>query len=271
METTAVVMPEVLVPAIQRGNAARSTFYRLLAGLFAFPEGEVSSAAHAQPQADQLRAVLAELPHPAEAKQAMSEVLDAIDAWTTTAPDAADPVEAIYTELFLNCRGRAAVSLYEKDYGNGDAKMVWEEVIRFYEHFGLEFDVRVRKDWPDHLGTELEFMHYLTFLEATASADDQAAFHQAQGDFLSRRLGRWAARFARQVHGAEQNGPYGDYADLIEAFVTAEMALLGQEYEALSPWVPMNEAGTGGTGKHWIPIVQQPDQVPDWEMEEPFR
>ncbi len=264
---------EVVVAEDQRGTAARSACYRQLGGSFAFPDETLTGAAMAAALSTSLWALLPDLPYGEAAKQRLRTLLDGLDAWAAT-DAAAEPLQATHTALFDNCHGRAVVSLYEKDYGNGDAKMVWEEVIRFYEHFGLEFDVRVRKDWPDHIGTELEFLHFLTFLEATADAADRPVYAQAQGDFLSRRLARWAARFARQVGGLSQPGPYAAIANLIEALTDAEMDFLGREREASSPWVPMIEAGTGGinaTSKHWIPIVPDTTRVPDWEMEEPFR
>lgn len=267
---------DVVVAEDQRGTAARSAFYRQLGGSFAFPEETVTGAGMVRALSASLWVALPDLPYGDAAKQRLREVLTALDDWAQSEAATA-PLQPTHTALFDNCRGRAVVSLYEKDYGNGDAKMVWEEVIRFYEHFGLEFDVRVRKDWPDHIGTELEFLHYLTFLEATAEAADRPAYGQAEGDFLSRRLGRWAGRFERQVGGLSESGPYATLAKLITAFTDAEMDFLGREREAMSPWVPMIEAGTGGslgvggTGKHWIPIIPQTDQVPDWEMEEPFR
>ncbi len=268
-----VQVSEVQVGEDQRGTAARSGWYRQLGGSFAYPADTLTGAAMARALSASLWALLPDLPYGESAKQALRQGLDALDGWAQCEAAQA-PLQAIHTALFDNCQGRAVVSLYEKDYGNGDAKMVWEEVIRFYEHFGLEFDVRVWKDWPDHIGTELEFLHYLTFLEATSASADRTSCVQAEGDFLSRRLARWAGRFARQVGGLSQPGPYGAIANLIEALTEAEMDLLGRERESLSPWVPMIEAGTGGLNagsKHWIPIVPDTSLVPEWEMEEPFR
>ena len=53
--------------------------------------------------------------------------------------------------------------LYEGECGGGRMK-VMEEVLRFYHYFGLRLS-EDKRDRPDHLASELEFMHVLTFKE----------------------------------------------------------------------------------------------------------
>lgn len=243
---------EVTVTADHAVAAARSAMYQGLSRLFGYPQEALSPGAIAAAlrcPLDTLVQARAEL----EPLLAELETLEALplDEWC-----------AVYTALFDNCQGRAAVSLYEKEYGNGEAKVVWEETIRFYEHFGLNFDVREARDWPDHIRTELEFMHYLSFLEAAAEAGGET-YRQAQGDFLVRHLGRWAPRFACQVEGAERCAPYGLFARLVAAFVAADLHLLDRRLEPAAPWVPQHEAQSGTPRKSWIPIV-------DVSQEEPF-
>lgn len=233
-------------------GAARSSVYRLLGQAFFFPK-TLSTAEFLLPRLEELRQLAPGLVGHGLA-DAFAEALAALDA--VVAQDGASLLADAYTALFDNCTGRAAVSLYEKDYGNGDAKMIWEEAIRFYEHFGLSFDVGVTRDWPDHIGTELEFMHYLTYLEVVAE-DDGEGYRQAQGDFLTRRLARWAPRFAGQVEKRSAAGPYAPLARLIAAFVAADTVFLGRTLGSLTPWVPQNEAQSGSlAGKTWIPIVE---------------
>lgn len=233
MDNAAVTIAEE-----QRGTAARSAFYQQLAGSFVYPGGGTSGATAVRTRSAALHALLADLPHDDAARQALGQALADLDDWART-PDATLPLAPLHTALFDHCRGPAMVSLYEKDYGNGEAKMVWEELIRFYEHFGLAFDLRLRKDWPDHIGTELEFLHFLTFLEAAAAPADRGNYALAAGDFLSRRLARWAPRFARTLGGAAQASPYARFATLIATFVDAEMALLRRENGYRGPWVPI--------------------------------
>lgn len=237
-------------------SAARSTLYRLLGQAFFFPKMQ-STAEFLGPRLEELRQLVPLL----EGHDMAGACADALALLEQRIERDADlPLSEAYTALFDNCTGRAAVSLYEKDYRNGDAKMIWEETIRFYEHFGLEFDVRVTRDWPDHVGTELEFMHYLTYLEALVEGDVEA-YRQAQGDFLTRRLARWVPRFCGQVEKRGESSPYLPLARMAAAFVEADTLHLGLSIESQAPWVPQNEAQSGMlAGKTWIPIVEASEQ-----------
>ena len=67
--------------------------------------------------------------------------------------------------------------------------------MRFYEFFGLAH--REGAEMPDHLSVELEFMHFLTHLEAqTREAEALDSLRRAQHDFLSRHV--W--RLVQAVH-----------------------------------------------------------------------
>lgn len=229
---------------------ARSAVYQLLSRVFFYP-GEVEVPPLAELAAE-FRRRLAALSCDQNELQALAGELNDLP-WMTEADQ-----REVFTSLFDNCRGRSAVSLYEKEYGNGDAKAVWEEVVRFYEHFGLNFDVRVSHDWPDHIGTELEFMHYLTYLEAVAE-DGKEIYRQAQGDFLVRHLARWAPRFAMQLGRGSEIEPYGIFASIVAAFIKEEMLYLDRTCESTAPWIPQREAQAGLQGKTWIPIVNAAD------------
>lgn len=240
-------------------SAARSMFYQQLSRLFAHPSTAIANAC-VQTTLVALRERLAALPHADEDYQTLETTLAALDRWVAqSAETSAAACLPVYTALFDNCTGRAAVPLYEKEYGNGDAKMVWEELIRFYEHFGLQFDVRQTHDWPDHIGTELEFMHYLCYRQATADPEQQVVFLQGQRDFLQRRLSRWAGRFAAHLNEKPDNAPYGFYARLVDQFICAEMRYLDIDYLAQAPQVPLRESASGHalSSAQLIPVVEQ--------------
>ena len=81
-----------------------------------------------------------------------------------------------------------ACSLYEGSYATRDRSAVFEDLVRFYDYFGL-----ARNDdaeLPDHVSVQLEFMHFLSFLENRASenSDDIAHIQRAQRDFLKKHL-----------------------------------------------------------------------------------
>ena len=80
-----------------------------------------------------------------------------------------------------------AVSLHESSYVSCEASALLEELVRFYEFFGLRR--RSEALLPDHLSVELEFMHFLSAREdAAAEARATAALRLAQRDFLDRHL-----------------------------------------------------------------------------------
>src|SRR5690242_14095299 len=67
-----------------------------------------------------------------------------------------------YNDAFDPSVNKDAISLRERAHAEGDQSYLFEELIRFYEFFGLKRDEKA--EMPDHLSVELEFMHFLTHL-----------------------------------------------------------------------------------------------------------
>lgn len=115
--------------------------------------------------------------------------------------------------------------LYEGEFGGGRMK-VMEEVLRFYHYFGLRIS-EDKRDRPDHLASELEFMHLLTFKETEGLIQgvDRSAYRQAQRDFLRFHLTGFVSAVASKIGG--RSAPfYSDLALLSNAFCTKELAYL---------------------------------------------
>jgi DMSO reductase family type II enzyme chaperone len=109
---------------------------------------------------------------------------------------------AEFLEAFDKSASDEAVSLNESAYVNVEASAVFEELVRFYEHFGLR---RLEgAELPDHLSVQLEFMHFLCELHHAGArrGEDPQAVVRAQRDFIDRHLRRllsgmqeaWAAK-----------------------------------------------------------------------------
>lgn len=190
--------------------AARSEVYRILSGVFAYPASAEQKAFVLHDAVAALRAAAAELPFP----------LPALDAWTGGGAQMAPDVELEYTRLFDNCGGRPALSLYEKDFSRIDQKKLWEELIRYYEHFGLRYDLGDCKEWPDHIGIELEFLHYLTFLEATVPDAMTHDYVAAEHDFLERHLASWVPDFNGKL--GEGDEPYRLFGQVLAQFIAGD-------------------------------------------------
>lgn len=95
-----------------------------------------------------------------------------------------------YMAAFDQGASSSALSVRESTYADLDASALFEELVRYYEHFGL----RRKEDaeLPDHISIELEFMHFLCELEhhALLGGQEVTAVHSAQRDFIDRHVKR---------------------------------------------------------------------------------
>jgi DMSO reductase family type II enzyme chaperone len=82
----------------------------------------------------------------------------------------------------------ARSSLHASTHVNREQTDLYQELIRWYDHFGLKR--RDGGELPDHLAVMLEFMQFLTFQEHANAEDAKAVqtLHTAQADFASRHL-----------------------------------------------------------------------------------
>src|SRR3972149_6534796 len=121
----------------------------------------------------------------------------------------------------------------------GGLRAVMEEATRFYHHFGLSLGGQSR-ELPDHLTTELEFMHFLTFREVAAleNGQDRGPYVRAERDFLQRHLSRWLPR-VRPLAEKQKAAPFflGLLA-LTEALLLKDLAHGASLAGAASPGRP---------------------------------
>ncbi len=137
---------------------------------------------------------------------------------------------ADYNEAFDPSLSPQACSLRERAHAQEDQSSIFEELMRFYEFFGLKRDENA--EMPDHLGVELEFMHFLTHLESPVAdqPDDLASIRRAQHDFLTRHLGR----LVKGVHGGlkSQNPQCLELVETTFDFINTELALVKERAQA---------------------------------------
>ena len=98
-----------------------------------------------------------------------------------------------------------------------------EEVLRFYKHFGLTRDESTH-ELPDHLISELEFLHFMTFQEARIEAQggDASHYQRGQKDFIERQLGRWLPKLHPRLVEHEALPFYTEIVRLLEQFLLTE-------------------------------------------------
>jgi DMSO reductase family type II enzyme chaperone len=140
-------------------------------------------------------------------------------------------LEALTTEyehLFEVTRPQGALcGLYAGVY-YGDRLQVMEEHVRFYNFFGLHLPDKI-EELPDHLGTELEFLRFLSTQEAWATETNQPtlSFQKAQFDFISRHLLRWIDSLEQSVVKYATLSFYKSLISLLRALLSVEMNRLG--------------------------------------------
>jgi TorA maturation chaperone TorD len=234
----------------------RASLYRLLGGALARPEAER----------------LAELATAAEALSraglAVAEPLArfALAARETDAAAVGDEY------VFLFDRG-ARVPPYEGAWGEAPQlagkTALLADIAGFYAAFGL-VPGQAQPDVEDHIAAECEFMSVLALKEAyaLAASDDEGAAitREAQARFVGDHLGRWSGPFAEALREASPLPYYATLADLLGAWVRAEVESLGA-----APSVVPGRWGGDPTqeAEAFACPMAEPEPVPEDAHEEP--
>jgi len=206
---------------VDPGTAARSALYRLLAEVLAFPDGLAPAVADGG-----LRAALASWS--AALPYALPPPPDAL-----ADPAAADDaLAADYIRLFDVGVGGPPCPLHGGVY-QGDRMRTMEEATRFYHFFGLRLAPPLR-ELPDHVTTELEFLHYLTFreIQTRAAGGDPTPLLRAQRDFLARHPCTWMPRMAQRLARQEAQPFYPALVGWALDFLHADAAWAAARAEA---------------------------------------
>lgn len=191
----------------------RSALYTLFAFLFAYPDRDWVAAIRG-----------------GEVARCMTALCNALGSESPLQPDTAalsdagagdEDLAVEYTRLF----DTGPIPLYG-GLNHGARMQVMEEVLRFYEHFGLGPNRRLN-DLPDHLVSELEFMHFLCHREADAleTGGDAGPYRRAQRDFLARQLGRWAPQLHPRLVEQSAQAFFLEVTRLLAAFLASEARL----------------------------------------------
>ena len=119
---------------------------------------------------------------------------------------------------------------YEMEYGQGHVFMQSQsmaELAGFYRAFGAEAASGERLD---HIGTELEFMYYLSYKESYAlvSGTEEGAkvCRDGQCRFLEKHLGHWGPLFLRELESVVE-GLYRALSRITLVWLEMEVRELG--------------------------------------------
>jgi len=151
------------------------------------------------------------------------------DAFTELALVPLEHIQAEYTNLFMNGFPTTPCPPYESHYCKSET--VWEEVVVFYRRWGLTS----KREQPEHIAVELEFMHVLlSALETATDEEERSEVQVAVEAFGSKHLGRWAERFARDLVTHARLAFYRILGEVLAEFVQLER-MRWKKSEALNP------------------------------------
>jgi DMSO reductase family type II enzyme chaperone len=192
--------------------AARSRAYLVFSEGLAYPDDELREilidGGLAQPLRDCLAAISPAIADSPECWRALQEVGET------------DDLAIEFTRLFDAGASGPPCPLYGGLYA-GDRMAKMEEAVRFYNHFGLTLSDEQR-ELPDHITTELEFMHFLAYreVEALQAGIDPGSYQRAQRDFIARTLGAWVPQLCERLEkegaAAYFQNLFGLLAELLE-------------------------------------------------------
>lgn len=218
----------------QMGRARRSQMYRFLAECFRYPDGEFIETAKAGGHLESVLAIMREVPFEVAIEEgALSgRLLEGVSQ---------EDFEAEFVRVFDAGPGGPPCSLYEGKYA-ADKKVNMEDLVRFYNHFGLSVAEARERELPDHITSELEFLHYLAFKEVLAlqREEDPSPYCFAEMDFLKRHPAKWLPQLHEKTKGVPGlNIPglcepavsfYGAIISLAANFCNADLARLKRLY-----------------------------------------
>jgi len=133
-------------------------------------------------------------------------------------------MQSAYLTSFDLAISKEACSLNEASYASAAQDSVFEELVRFYDYFGLKRTLDA--ELPDHLRVELEFMHFLTYLEhqARECLESIDGLLLAQRDFIERHLLIVVRGIANSYRGGDDY--YARSVQALSEFVEGDFAYL---------------------------------------------
>jgi len=140
----------------------------------------------------------------------------------TLVPPPPENADRAFMAAFDPAVSKNAVSLHASAHTDRDQTDLYQELIRWYDHFGLKR--RDGGELPDHLSVMLEFLQFLTSQEHANAKDAGAvaSLHKAQADFVERQaLALVQAVIARLK---TQDPRYHALPRALQAFLQDELA-----------------------------------------------
>jgi DMSO reductase family type II enzyme chaperone len=214
--------PDPVEPAI------RSNVYKLLSRGFRYPTPEIFKTFRNGEFLEELMGNIIALPYKknlAEHALQIEIILDDLGEIMF------DDFEAGFIRTFDSGAPLPPSPPYEGFYRGEPRTAVLLAVSEFYRHFGLIMSREEgKREHPDHLCAELEFLHFLTFKEAQAMEDGNTEFLKgyrlAQKDFLERHLIQWVPKFHDRLQSSTRFSFYTELARITSVFIVQDVELV---------------------------------------------
>lgn len=207
---------------------ARSTIYSYLAGVFAYPTEERLAELKGGEVTASLKGAVSLLSGEKELVEAVNSFCEAVEKEipSLTVRD----LEGEYNRIFS--MGQVCPH-NETEYNTSHVFMKGQEmadIAGFYNAMGFKMSDK-EKVLVDYIGTELEFMHVVTFKEHHALEKGQEGHaetcREVQGKFLKSHLGTWAGTFVKMLSATTHLDYFRAAGKLLEEFVNLDGKYLG--------------------------------------------
>ncbi|MFQ5611200.1 MAG: molecular chaperone TorD family protein [Anaerolineae bacterium] len=181
--------------------------------------------------------------------------------------ESATPLRRTFNRLFVGPLPPLAHP-YESVYRTPNGRLMGEvtmQVIQAYAEAGLAV-TEDRRDPPDHVAVELEFMAHLIEEEVEARAEgDQvraAAYLTRQINFLHDHLAQWIPHFCNRVAQANPEGFYGQAAVTLAGFIVRDLEWTTAAKQA--PPAPATGPSPSGEGRlgEWEVVFHPTRNIP---------
>ncbi len=178
----------------ERQTAGRSRLYWLFSDMFRYPDASSLSEAGKGEVEQAFENLFRSLPYELTLSREESEALRLPERLKI------EDMEVEFVRLFESGIGGPPCPLVESAYCE-DRKVVFKELILFYNHFGMSYAEGAKDERPDHICLETEFLHWLTFKEVHAlqQAMDPDGYRRGQRDFLARHLHAWVKELDKRL------------------------------------------------------------------------
>jgi DMSO reductase family type II enzyme chaperone len=210
-----------------RDPIVSSSLYKLLSAGFRYPTPELFETFQNGEFLDELMCNLSSIPAlMAKNAHLVKQAKDAVEGMALA------EFEMNFTRTFDAGAPVPPCPPYEGHYCEKPRSVVLLEVSEFYNCFGLSMSQENgKREFPDHISAELEFLHFLAYNETIAKGDELSGYLLAQKDFLERHLMQWVPGFRNKL----QNSPfYFQLAEIMLLFITCEFELLTTDLQKLN-------------------------------------